>query len=162
MTYQMTDEHKARIRQGIARKVAEKQGKDPDVAAEEALNRPEGPAVVRFSREMIDAWLLARFRRDYPNLTTRIASMCMSNDYLFIANGEAVFCALCVNDGVPLVVERFAYARTNPERLIQLYKYARDWARSLKAEGLVVGIHSDLPMSEFGRYFKIDPAFIIR
>lgn len=158
MTYQMTEEHKARIRAGVARRAALRVGEDPEAAAQEALVPRDLPPIMRFRPDLMDTWLSQRLLH-IDHSPARVASMCQSNDYLFITNSEAVLCAVYF-DGI--AIERFAFARHNPEALIELYKYARDWTRSLKAEGFIAGVHSDLQPSQFERFFRTDPLVIVR
>jgi hypothetical protein len=118
---------------------------------------------------MVDDWLRERIKDMWPTLPeaqwmSRLASFAASNEFLFVTNGRGVLCAEQKPHAMtmrPLVIEVFAWSRgarlandgtgdwTVPERsdqvaLAQLYRYARDWMRSMKGFRFIAGTCSDL------------------
>ena len=130
----------------------------------------------RWQLSDLDPWLLERlnFRWLAMEATWRgkLAGYAAGNEYLFITNGEAVLLAMNMRhamSGKPVIMEVFAFCREanfkhdvygleDPQgagaaALRALYRHLREWAKSMDATRVYVGICSDAVPSKLREMF---------
>ena len=147
----------------------------PDDAAEFA-------AIRRWDLSDFDDWFAHRLCHRWggePRVWRHKMMGFQSNDYLFITNGGAVMLAMVlrhVMTGRPVVMEIFAFARAAPEKdgvygatqrtnegdaLKPLYQRLREWAKSMDATRIYVGVSSDILPSELRMMMGSESYYVV-
>jgi len=143
---------------------------------EEGETIPDLPQPRRWQLDDLDPWLLSRINDRWAGTQAmwrgKLAGYSAGNEYLFITNGEAVLLAMVTRhamSGKPVVMEVFAFCREanlkhevwgledtqgyGATALRALYRQMRDWAKSMSATRVYVGVCSDLVPSKLRDMF---------
>ncbi len=150
---------------------------------EEGEPLPDLPQPRRWQLDDLDPWLLERinFRWLATETTWRgkLSGYAAGNEYLFITNGEAVLLAMNLRhamSGKPVIMEVFAFCREadlkdgvyglgkdvalGDAALRGLYRQLKDWAKSMDAARVYVGVCSDMVPSKLKESF-VDSYYVV-
>jgi len=156
---------------GLGGIVRARRGRPPKVRPETVsppVEKREPVPVRRFLADDIDAWFAMRLDDRWPGYSLqtwrgKFKGFAESNEFLCIANGSAValmYTGRHIMTGRPIVYESLMWSRDakqntlgdwvvddrSPEKypILELYDYARTWAKQMGAARMIVGACSDL------------------
>ena len=143
----------------------------------------EDAQIRRWCVNDFDEWLAGRLKHRWGGVDlvwrNRLMGFLSANDYLFVTNGDAVLLAMHqrhVMLGKPIVMEVLAWARTAPvkdgvygatqgtsegDSLKPLYRRLREWAKSMDATRLYVGVCSDILPSTLREWMPDNSYYVV-